>query len=359
MKIKTIFLTAAMPVLAGMLFSCGSNKKDLYETMPKIDAHVHIQVEDPAIIKAAQEENFRFFTICTRSGSEEYIDKQLAFAEKLHQNFPKELGFATTFSMENFGKPGWEEDVIRKLQRDFDHGAVAVKVWKDIGMTFRDSLGHFILIDDPRFDPVLDFIAASNKTLIAHQAEPKNCWLPLDSMTVNNDRSYFREHPEYHMYLHPDYPSYETLIAARNHMVAKHPDLRVVGAHLGSLEWSVDELAKCLDQYPNMAVDMAARVCHLQVQDRQKVIDFINHYSDRLLYGTDFGIKENADMNDEVESMKKDWRSDWDYFATAGTMTSPNVNGPFKGLDLSPEVLKKIFYANALHWIPGAFGENQ
>ena len=355
MKVKTLIIWIPLAAVAGLIVSCTAKKQDMYSSMSKIDAHVHIQVEDPAIIQAAKEENFRFFTICTRSSSREYIDKQLYFAEKMHKEFPKELAFATTFSMENFGQQGWEESVIKGLKKDFDNGAVAVKVWKDIGMTFRDSLGNFIFIDDPRFDPVLDFIAANNKTLIAHQAEPKNCWLPLDSMTVNNDRAYFKEHPEYHMYLHPDYPSYETLIAARNHMLAKHPDLRVVGAHLGSLEWSVDELAKCLDTYPNLAVDMAARVCHFQVQDRDKVRAFITKYSDRLLYGTDFGINEKSVMDDEINSLKKVWHADWEYFSTNDVMESENVNGSFQGLNLDKDVLKNIYYESAMHWIPNAF----
>ncbi len=357
MKIIHKIFSFIVPVLSVLISSCSGNKQDLYEEMPKIDAHVHIQVDDPAITKAAEAVNFRFFTIATRSSSRDYIDQQLHFSEKLHKEFPEDIAFATTFSMEHFGEPGWQENVINRLKKDFDDGAVAVKVWKDIGMTFRDSLGNFILIDDPRFDPILDFIAKINKTLIAHQAEPKNCWLPLDSMTVNNDRTYYKEHPQYHMYLHPDYPSYQTLIQARNRMLAKHPDLRVVGAHLASLEWNVDTLAACMDKYPNLAVDMAARVCHFQVQNREKVRNFITKYRERILYGTDFGIGEKADMAEKIAAMKDTWNEDWKYFSTGDEMTSVNVNGSFQGLDLDRETLRKIYYESALKWIPGAFNQ--
>ena len=80
---------------------------------------------------------------------------------------------------------------------------------------------------------------------------------------------------------------------ARDHMLEKHPGLQFIGAHLGSLEWSVDELAKRLDKFPNMAVDMAARISHLQYQAKinwQKVHDFCIKYQDRLLYATDILI---------------------------------------------------------------------
>ena len=98
------------------------------------------------------------------------------------------------------------------------------------------------------------------------------------------------------MFLHPEYPSYEDQINARDHLLELHPDLIFIGCHLGSLEWNVDELAKRLDKFPNMAVDMAARICHLQYQSQRtaiKVRDFCIKYQDRLLYGTDLSDTDN------------------------------------------------------------------
>lgn len=335
--------------------SCSESKVNLYKDMPKIDAHIHIRSANPEIIRIAEAENFRYLTICTRASSQAYIDEQRNFAKKMHDQFPQSLAYITTFTMEDFEQPGWQEKVIARLKQDFEDGAVGVKVWKDIGMTFRDSLGNFIQIDDPRFDPILNYIAENNKTLMAHIGEPKNCWLSLDSMTVNNDRKYFKENPHYHMYLHPDYPSYESIIAARDNMLRKHADLKVVGAHLGSLVWSVDELAKRMDEFPGLAVDMSARICHFQVQDRQKVLDFILKYQDRILYATDLSFSDKNDLEETKVKFKKEWESDWSYFSKGEEMTSPNLNGPFKGLDLDERVLRKIYAENAMKWFPGLF----
>ena len=120
-------------------------------------------------------------------------------------------------------------------------------------------------------------------------------------MTIKGDKSYFSEHPEYHMYLHPEFPTYEEQVAARDHMLEKHPNLKFVGAHLGSLEWNVDELAARLDKFPNMAVDMAARISHLQYQSTknwQKVHDFFIKYQDRILYATDIQVNGNESASD-------------------------------------------------------------
>ena len=156
------------------------------------------------------------------------------------------------------------------------------------------------------------------------------------------------------MYLHPDYPSHERLMESRDNVLARYPDLNMVGAHLGSLEWNVDVLAERLDRYPNFAVDLAARVCHLQVQDREKVIDFLLKYQDRILYATDLGVS-----GDKFEGrrtwLENEWHSDWSYFASDSLMSSSNVDHEFKGLGLSRRVLRKIHYTNARHWYPQAF----
>lgn len=231
-----------------------------YYALPKLDTHVHLETTDSSFVRQAVDDNFQLVTIAVGSSSRAAIEEQVQFAIHQQRLFPDVVAWATTFSMEHWGTSGWEQETIDQLAAHFGAGAIAVKVWKDIGMTFRDADSNFVMIDHPSFDPILDYIALQGKTLIAHIGEPRNCWMPLDSMTVNNDRDYFRRHPEYHMYLHPDHPTYEEQIAARDHMLEKHPDLRVIGAHLGSLEWNVDELARRLDEFPNLAVDMAARI---------------------------------------------------------------------------------------------------
>ena len=187
--------------------------------------------------------------------------------------------------MHGWDDPNWPQQTIAQLDAAFAAGAVAVKVWKNIGMEFRDSRGRLVMIDDPKFDPVFEFIRERQRVLIGHQGEPHNCWLPIAQMTVNNDKEYFREHPQYHMFLHPELPSYEDQMAARDRMLAKNPQLKFMGAHLASLEWSVDRLAAFLERYPNTVVDLAARMGQVQYQsnlDLGKVRRFFIRYQDSV-----------------------------------------------------------------------------
>lgn len=347
-----------------LLFSillAGCSPSPNFKTFPKIDVHVHLETSDDSFVQVVEDNNFKLLTLVTRSESPDVIRKEFDYASNLHAKHPKTVGVATTISMDGFGDEDWQENTIAWLQESFDGGAIAVKIWKDIGMTFRNADSTFIFIDDPRFDPILDFIESQNKTLVNHTAEPKNCWLPLSEMTVKGDSGYFARNPQYHMYLHPEYPSREEILAARDRMLQKHPNLRYVGCHLGSMEWNVDEMAVWLDKFPNYGLDMAARIVHFKVQDHQKVRDFIIKYQDRLLYGTDIAINDrggNMKTDEKAQNIVNDvWLDDWEYFVTDHALTQNDKVKEYQGLNLPVSVLKKIYHDNAMNMYPG-LGQN-
>ena len=328
-----------------------------YYTVKKADVHVHINTAQTYFITFSAKENFRLIDLNVDAPGYPTIEQQRNYLIAHTRQFPEQLNFCTTFRTDNgFGEPGWQEKTLEYLQSSFDSGAIGVKVWKNIGMTLRDKNGEFVMIDDARFDPIIDYIAKAGKTLVGHLGEPRNCWLPLPEMTVNNDRAYFTEHPEYHMFLHPEYPSYEAQVTARDNMLAKHPGLRFDGAHLGSLEWSVDELARRLDSFPDMAVDLAARLCHLQYQslaNYDKVRAFVIKYQDRILYATDLEVNDSiTDTTAEMKHIHDVRFGHWKYFTSDEMLTTPEVNGSFRGLHLPAEVVDKIYLKNAEKWFP-------
>jgi hypothetical protein len=337
------------------LSSCSNSyySMDDFTSVRKFDTHNHLNSKNTALTELAKEDNFCLLGINVDVPDYSSLQVQFETASFLRQKFPDRVNFLTAFTLAGWDSANWASKTIEKLSSDFTHGAIGVKVWKNIGMTYKDSEGHFIMIDNPKFDPVIDFIIQQDKTVVGHLGEPKNCWLPIEKMTVNNDKEYFKNHPEYHMFLHPEYPSYEDQINARDRFLERHPKLRFVGAHMGSLEWSVDELAKRLDKFPNMAVDMAERICHLQYQskiNRKKVRDFMIRYQDRILYATDFEINDSTD----VVKMKKEWHNtwldDWKYFVTDDKMTVSHVDGEIEGLKLPKEVIDKLYFQNAMRW---------
>ncbi|MBD3629386.1 amidohydrolase family protein, partial [Cyclobacterium sp.] len=249
------------------------------------------------------------------------------------------------------------------LEKSISRGAKTVNVWKNIGMELKNEKEELVMITDPAFDSILQLLVEKDITLLGHLGEPKNTWLPLEEMTVQGDRDYFRENPRYHMYQFPDLPSYEEQISVRDQLLANNPDLRFVGAHLGSLEYDVNELAKRLDSFPNMAVDMAERISHLQhqaVSNWEGVRDFIITYQDRLLYGTDLrvgasdltakGLTEPEEISKHAHQV---WLRHWQFFTGDQEMQVPKVTGTFNGLKLPKTVVDKIYRTNAETWYPG------
>jgi len=332
---------------------------------PRIDAHAHIGAVGPDHLKAfiafLDQRNLRWLNICTGGMDGARLRQKIELAQELHRAHPTQIAWATSFSLENWGQPGWAKAAAETIADGFSRGAVAVKVWKDVGMVLKDPDGRFVMIDDPRMDAVLKPLATQGRPLVAHLGEPRNCWLPLDQMTTASDRGYFGKHPEYHGLLHPEIPDYTRQIAARDAMLERHPTLKVIGCHLGSLEYDVDELAKRLDRYPNLAVDLAARMVHLQIQPRDKVRAFIVKYQDRILYGTDLefaggtGDAAKTDPAPALARLAASYESDAAWLATDQDVAVERAREGFtsKGLALPESVLRKLYYENARRWYPG------
>ncbi len=344
--------------IAFVLSSCTDDyySAEDYPTVRKIDAHVHIRSNDGAFEDQAAEDNFLLITLNVDHGDPSDIREQQAYAAESTVKYPGRVFFGATFYFDTagWGTENWSRKIISGLESDLAvPGAITVKIWKNIGMTLRDRSGRFIMADDPGIEPVINYIMTRGLPVTGHLGEPRNCWLPLDQMTVSSDSNYFASNPQYHMYLHPDYPLYEDQIKARDNMLEKHPDLTFIGCHLGSFEWNVDSLALRLDRYPNMCVDISARTCHLQyqsAQDRKRVRDFCIKYQDRLLYGTDAGYSGSSNPERFKKQMHDTWTDDWKYFTSDDEMTSDKFRATFTGLKLPKEVVDKLYFKNAVKW---------
>lgn len=339
-----------------ILTSCRQDfyKAEDFGIVPKIDAHIHVDADDGAIENLAASDNFRLITLMVDHSDSAAVKEQFTHAIQSVKKFPGRIfyGAAFWFDTTGFRTPGWSDRIISQLKENISGGAISVKVWKNIGMVLRDREGKFIMIDDPGLDKVFDYIKSKNLPVSGHLGEPRNCWLPVDKMTVTSDKNYFTENPQYHMFLHPEYPSYEDQLRARDNLLKKNPDMIFVASHLASLEWNVDSLAAWFDRFPNAATDISARTCHLQVQsqkDRDRVRNFMIKYQDRLLYGTDVSYR-GTNAEEFTKDLHERWLADWKYFTSDDNMTAPEFSGEFKGLQLPREVVNKLYNDNAIKW---------
>lgn len=329
--------------------------RSVYDNISKIDGHLHLNSDRPALADEAEREGFELLSINTEVPFFPDLPRQEAITSQPPEQHAARIDYIATFSTEHWDESFWQDRAIKQIEESLNRGAVGIKVWKNIGMELKDSNGNFVMADHPSFDPIYSYLEENRIPMLAHLGEPKNCWLPLEEMTVTSDRDYFSGHPQYHMHLHPEYPSYEEQLSARDRLLAKHPDLVFIGAHLASLEWSVDEVARWLDDHPLCGVDLAERVCHLQHQaaeEPERVKQFIETYQDRIIYGTD-QIDDGSLPEDEIrEAIRTKWHAEFRFFAESTTQTAWNVEKPFRGLGLDEPVLLKLFHQNALKYYP-------
>ena len=324
----------------------------------KIDAHVHVHGRADRFMAQAREDNFRILTIDVDYPDYPPLAVQLHDAESLRQRFPGQVAFATTFSVTDFQSPTWSETQLRDIRAAVAAGAVGVKMWKNIGMELRDPGGRYVMPDDARFAPLLQYLEREHLVLLGHQAEPLNCWLAPEKMTVRSDREYFAEHPQYYMYRHPEMPSHESILAARDRMLEAHPGLAFDAVHLASLEWDVERVADFLERFPQARVDLAARLVHLEYQAARKpsgVRRFLVRYQDRILYGSDDAYGPRDDDPAAVAAVHGDWVEDWRFLATREVMHSPDFVQAFHGLQLPRAVIDKIYRNNAEKMFPNAW----
>ena len=326
---------------------------EAFARLSPIDAHVHVFKTAPEFQAMLEQEQLTLLDVLVVDDTfapRHQLQPQIDDAWKLVHSSKGHVFLCTTFDSYKFNSPTFTEDSVRQINRDFQDGALAVKIWKTFGMEIKDSNGKYVLPDDAKLTPIYQAISQHDKTLLAHLAEPDLAWQPIDVKKHPLAR-YYVENPQWHMLNKPGVPSKKTILQARDRVLEQNPKLRVVGVHLGSMEEDLDDIGRHFDKYPNFAVDTAARMEFLMYGNPEKVRAFLIKYQDRVLYGTDLDVYADADMQKVLSEWKETYAHDWKFFATDETF---EVEGhTVHGIKLSAAVLQKLYHTNARHWIKG------
>jgi hypothetical protein len=326
-----------------------------FSAIAPIDVHAHVFANNAAVVALLKRLNVHILNICVVTQHGRGYDEAAPLnrtAREFRQSSEGREAWCSTFDPQDFAKPGFAERSVQVLNDTFAQGAIAVKIWKAIGMDLRRSDGSYLMADDAVFSAIYADIAAHNRTLVAHLAEPTSCWQAPNPDSP--DYNYYQQHPEWYMFRHPDHPAKETILAARDRLLANNPKLRVVGCHLGSMEVDVDDIARRFDRYPNFAVDTAERVQYLMMQPPEKVRAFLTKYQDRVLYGTDDALEPGDDPGRTLARWEDRYLRDWRYFATDQWVEYHSKK--YRGLALPQPILRKIYHDNAVQWVPGILG---
>lgn len=223
-------------------------------------------------------------------------------------------------------------------------GASGLKLLKDLGLVLRDLDGRLIRPDDPRFDPVWQRAGELKIPVLWHCADPVAFFRPIDETNERWEELY--RHPEWSFH-GGDFPTHQELIDARNRVIERHPHTTFLCAHMADIPEDLAKLGGYLDRFPNMHVEMAARIAELGRQP-YTARKFFLQYADRILFGTD-GVPPLSELVPHFQFLET-----WDeYFPYEDNPFPPQGLWNIYGIGLPDDVLRKVYHENAARLIPG------
>ena len=310
---------------------------------PVIDIHSHqpkpISPQQLAeVIKGMDANNLQLLVNLSGGSGDRLKQGLAAIAASPHKD--RMVLFANVIDWDNAGTPGWAGKAAAHLEADINAGAKGLKVFKDLGLRIRKKDGSRLKLDDPELAPIWEVPGRLGVPVLIHTAEPQEFFEKLDyrnerwlEMALYRDRRY----PE------GEFPRFEELLAERDRMFKAHPNTKFIAAHFGYRANDLGKAAKMLDTMPNVHLEVAAILAELGRQPRVAHQFFVK-YQDRVLFGKDsFQPDEYPyywrvfETTDEYFDYYRDYHAFWKLY----------------GMGLPDDILKKLYYKNALKLVPG------
>ncbi|MDE3740445.1 amidohydrolase family protein [Maribacter polysaccharolyticus] len=307
---------------------------------PFIDVHSHQRDMSPealtALIKDMDALN-EGIMVNLSGGSGERLNAML---KSIAENHPDRFAVFANVDFEGVGTEDWSEKAVAQLETDIKNGAKGLKIFKSLGLRYTDIQGNRLAIDDPRLDAIWQKCGEMGVPVLIHAADPKSFWAPMDS---GNERWLeLKTHPR-RQRSDTDPAPWEQIIKEQHTVFKKHPNTKFINAHMGWYANDLNKLSGLLDAMPNMYVGIGAVIAELGRQPQNARAFFIK-YQDRILFGKDSWKPEEfptyfrvLETNDEYFPYYKKYHAFWAMY----------------GLNLPDEVLRKVYYKNALKLIPG------
>ena len=269
---------------------------------------------------------------------------------KYDRAFPDRFYTFTEPSYSEFLNSDYPKLQAQAIEQAHNNGARGLKILKTLGLYLRDRIttGKLIKVDDPRFDPMWDACGQLNMPVAIHVSDPIAFFKPTDRFNERYEE--LSNHPDWSFH-GSDFPSNAELLEARNRVIARHPKTQFIALHVGNFAENLANVSESLDRFPNMHVDIAARIGELGRQPRTSRA-FFERYQDRILFGTD--ATPHGDefpqqvFNDRLyEIYYRFLETDDEYFDYAPAKTPPQGRWQIYGINLPESILRKVYNGNA------------
>lgn len=297
-----------------------------------VDFHNHINNADPQ----------RLLAVMDACNVARIVNFTGGFGDTLKTQMAKFAAHPTRFVV--FANIDWSrideaafgDRAAAQLAADVKAGARGLKIFKNLGLGIKDSTGKLVAVDDPRLDPIWAKAGELGIPVAIHTSDPDAFFLPVDRFNERYEE--LQAHPDW-SFGGPPFPSKETLLAQRNNVIARHPRTTFVALHVANHPESLAEVSGWLERYPNLHVEIGARLNELGRQP-STARRFMLKHADRILFGTDSAPRESTYRT--YFRFLETLDDHFDYFTTPG-------QGRWKiyGIGLPDDVLEKVYRGNA------------
>ncbi|MCE7071585.1 MULTISPECIES: amidohydrolase family protein [unclassified Dyadobacter] len=261
--------------------------------------------------------------------------------ENVAKNEPKRIAVFTNLQFKGFGEKDWSAKAVAQLEADVKMGAKGLKIYKSLGFSgIKDDKGNRVAVSDPRLQPVWKKCGELGIPVLIHTADVPSFWDPMDR--YNERWLELKTHPNRRRGAKDPVP-FDSLIAEQHHIFKSNPKTTFINAHMGWYPNNLKKLDSLMVVFPNMYVEIGAVIAELGRQPRAAK-KFFDKYQDRVLFGKDSWVPAEyatyfrvLETEDEYFPYHKKYHAFWRMY----------------GMGLSDEVLKKLYYKNALRIIPG------
>lgn len=308
---------------------------------PVIDIHSHHGVSELNLeqtIKEMDELNLRILVNLSGGANPDQVKQRVDYIKST--KYADRFAVFANVNWNQPDAPGWAAKAVADLEAAVKNGAIGLKIAKGLGLQNQKTDGSLVKVNDPLLKPIWDACARLNIPVIIHTAEPEEFFSPLD---YQNERwlelALFEDRRNYM----PGRPKFADLQRERDDLFISNPKTRFIGAHFAYYGNNLKKAAELLDKAPNAVLEVGAVLYDFARQPRASREFFIK-YQDRVLFGKDAYYPEEFpyywrvfETADEYFNYYRDYHAFWKLY----------------GMDLPDEVLKKLYYKNALRVTPG------
>lgn len=261
-----------------------------------VDLHMHLWMRKEALDRAVEVMDASGVgvginlsggsSIRPKNGAPSPLERSIRTTDRLHPG--RFVHYMNVAWPKPADMPGydWQNELARQVEQAHAQGAAGLKISKRLGLYLRDQDQQLIPVDSPKLDALWRRCGELGMPVSIHVADPKAFWEPYND---KNERwTELKDHKSWWFGDPKRYPPREEILAARNRVIARHPGTTFVCVHFGNNPEDVDAVDRWLDTWPNMMIDLAARVPEIGRHDPEKLRRFFVKHRKRILFATDF-----------------------------------------------------------------------